>query len=146
MAPTVDKRVLWPSLAVTTGVALLLICNPESGEQALRVAFAGVTHHFGWLLALFGLAALVFLLWLALGRYGQVRLGDRDEPPEFSTVSWVAMMFTAGVGIGLMNWSFVEPIYYLNAPPFGVEPRSALAVEWASVYGAFHWGPIGWAI
>jgi BCCT family betaine/carnitine transporter len=42
--------------------------------------------------------------------------------------------------------SLVEPIYYLNAPPFGVEPRSALAVEWASVYGAFHWGPIGWAI
>lgn len=146
MTPRVDHRVYWPTLLLTVGSSSLLIAAPETGERLLGAAFDGVTDNFGWLLALFGLGSLLFLLWLALGSHGHVRLGSDGTAPEFSTPSWVAMMFTAGVGIGLMNWGFVEPIQYLNEPPLQIEPRSALAIEWAATYATFHWGPIGWAI
>ena len=92
-----------------------------------------------------GVAALVLSLWLAFGRYGKVVLGSEGEQPEFSTYSWVAMLFCAGIGAGLMYWSVIEWAYYYQSPPFGAEPQSLEAAKWASSYGVFHWGIIAWA-
>jgi BCCT family betaine/carnitine transporter len=65
--------------------------------------------------------------------------------PEFPTLSWVAMLFCAGVGAGLMYWCATEWAFYYESPPFGAEPRSPAAAEWASTYGLFHWGFTAWA-
>ena len=59
---------------------------------------------------------------------------------------WVAMMFTAAIGAGVIAWGFAEPIYYLQTPPMGIEPGSSKSFEWAHMYPLFHWGIIGWAI
>lgn len=140
----------WPSFAASIAV-ILLVCIPlamfpESGGEFLTRLYGKVAGHFGFLYLLSGIAVLIFLLWLALGPYGRVRLACGDEEPEFSTLSWTAMLFCAGVGAGLMYWAPIEWGYYYGAPPFGVEARSALAAEWASTYGIFHWGPTAWAI
>ncbi|GIS69828.1 MAG: hypothetical protein CM1200mP9_06490 [Gammaproteobacteria bacterium] len=88
---------------------------------------------------------LGFCGWLALSQYGSVRLGDPGEQPEFRELSWAAMMFTAGIGIGLVSWAFVEPVYYLVTPPLGIESGTAAAMEWGHAYAQFHWGFIPWA-
>jgi BCCT family betaine/carnitine transporter len=140
----------WPAFSSAIAVILLacipLVLFPEAGGELLVGLYGKVTRNFGFLYLLSGLAVLVFLLWLAMGPYGKVRLASGDEEPEFSTLSWTAMLFCAGVGAGLMYWAPIEWGYYYGAPPFGVEARSAAAAEWASSYGIFHWGPTAWAI
>lgn len=144
------KKVDWPGF--TAAVALILaaciplLLFPESGGQFLVELYSQVTTHFGFLYLLAGVAVLIFLLWLALGRFGKVRLAAGDEDIEFSTLSWTAMLFCAGVGAGLMYWAPIEWGYYYGAPPFGAEPRSPEAAEWASTFGIFHWGPTAWAL
>lgn len=143
------QRIDWPSffasIAVILAACIPLFLFPESGGEFLKGMYGRVTTYFGFLYLMSGLAVLVFLSWLALGRYGNVRLAADDEPPEFSTLSWTAMLFCAGVGAGLLFWAPIEWGHYYNSPPFGAEPRSADAAEWASAYGIFHWGPTAWA-
>ena len=145
-----NHKVDWPgfiaSIAVILAVCIPLLLFPESGGKFLVNLYGSVTSHFGFLYMLAGMAVLVFLFWLALGPYGKVRLAAGDEEPDFSTLSWVAMLFCAGVGAGLMYWAPIEWGYYYDSPPFGAEPRSVEAAEWASTYGIFHWGPTAWAL
>ena len=89
--------------------------------------------------------SLGFCLWLALGPHGNIKLGGADEPVEFSTPHWVAMMFTAGIGAGTVAWGFGEPLYYLETPPLGIEPYSAAAYEWGHMYPMLHWGIVPWS-
>jgi BCCT family betaine/carnitine transporter len=140
----------WPMFGLTLAV-ILMACIPIFGlgrgaEAAITDAYDGLTRHFGVLYLWYGFGTLVFLGWLAASRYGRVRLGDPGSRPEFRTASWLAMMFCAGVGAGLLYWSIIEWGYYIGKPPYGFEPRSPEAIEWAASYGLFHWGPTGWAI
>lgn len=91
-----------------------------------------------------GFAILIYSIYLCFSKYGKVRLGD--EKPEFSTFSWLVMIFCTGMGSNLLYWSAIEWIYYYQAPPMGVEPFSQKALELASAYGGFHWSFTGWAI
>jgi BCCT family betaine/carnitine transporter len=145
-----NHKVDWPgfsaSIAVILAVCIPLLLFPESGGKFLVNLYGNVTSHFGFLYLLSGMAVLVFLLWLALGPYGKARLAAGDEEPDFSTLSWVAMLFCAGVGAGLMYWAPIEWGYYYDSPPFGAEPRSVEAAKWASPYGIFPWGPTAWAL
>ena len=92
------------------------------------------------------LLPLGFGAWLAFGKYGQVKFGAPDEKPEYSTASYVGMMFTASMGASLIAWGFAEPIFYIQTPPLGLEPHSPLAYEFAHMYPIYHWGFIPWAI
>ena len=85
-----------------------------------------VTENFGWLFVLTSAGFVVFSAYLAFTRYGNIKLGPDDSEPEFSTFSWVSMMFATGMGIGLMFWGVAEPLTHLNAPPMGLaEPGIA---------------------
>ena len=84
-----------------------------------------VIRNFGWGFVLIAIGALVFCIVAAVSPIGRVRLGPDDSRPEFSTVSWVAMMFAAGLGLGLMFYGVAEPISHFAAPPHGLaEPRN----------------------
>jgi len=101
----------------------------------------------GWLFVLTASAFVVFVIWLALGKYGHIPLGRDDERPEFRTVSWVAMMFSAGMGIGLMFYGVSEPVSHFASPPPGtVEPGSAEAAQTAMATTLFHWSLHPWAM
>ena len=145
-SPTLDIHVFSISLVTLLIVSGLLILFPQGSGQWAQAAMVWVTHKFGWFYLLTGILPLGFAGWLALGRFGQVKLGERDEAPEYSNVSWVAMMFTASMGASLIAWGFAEPIFYLQTPPLGLEPNSAVAFEWAHMYPLFHWGVVPWAI
>jgi BCCT family betaine/carnitine transporter len=103
-----------------------------------------VTGNLGWLYMLTGVCAFFFAAWLAFGPYGHVTLGTPGETPEYSDLHWIAMMFTAGVGGSLIAWGIAEPIFYIQTPPFGIEPHSSTAMEWAHMYPLFHWGITPW--
>ncbi len=144
-----QEQIDWPSFAICVAIILVvcipLAASPETAGAVLQRAYDFIASEFGIVYLLAGVATIAFLLWLAVSRHGSVRLGEPDETPEFGNISWIAMLFCAGVGAGLMYWCVIEWAYYFDAPPFGVEPRSPAAAEWASTYGLFHWGFSAWA-
>jgi BCCT family betaine/carnitine transporter len=149
MKHTATHTVDWPSFIASVVIILLvstpLVLFPEVGGKLLADMYSVISHQFSFLYLTAGMAVITLLLWLAMGRYGKVRLSATEDPPEFSNFSWAAMLFCAGIGAGLLAWAPIEWAYYIDAPPFGAEPGSATAAEWASTYGMFHWGPTAWA-
>ena len=148
MSNTKHSQIDWTTFTATL-LAILLACIPiltmqETAAEAISLAFDFITTNLGFVYIWFACGAVIFLAWLAFGRFGQVRLGDEDTEPEFKTRSWVGMLFCAGVGAGMLYWAVIEWGYYIDAPPFGLEARSTAAVEWAASYGIFHWGITGW--
>ena len=139
----------WLTFTISTGLVLItcgtLISAPEAGARLLPAIYDRVATTFGPAFLLAGLSTLIFLIWLACSRYGAVRLGGDGTRPEFGIISWAAMLFCAGIGAGLMYWAAIEWTYYLDTPPFGIEPGTPAAEEWAATYGLFHWGPTAWA-
>jgi len=144
--PSVDNKIFIPALIVVLAISAFLIFFPETASENFDKAKVFVTDTFSWLFLFITFAAFVFALWLAFGRYGNIKLGARDEGPEYSTVHWIAMMFTCGVGAGLIVWGFAEPLFYLATPPLDIAKGSNQAVEFAHMYPLFHWGISSWAI
>jgi len=145
-----QSRIDWPSFGTCAAILLFtsipLFAYPEASGVFLEKLYAYISSEFGVLYLLASVAVIGFLVWLALSRYGKVQLGDRvDGKAEFSELSWIGMLFCAGVGAGLLVCCGTEWAYYYDSPPFGVEPRSVEAQEWASTYGLFHWGFTAWA-
>jgi glycine betaine transporter len=117
------------------------------GSVATDSVTSGTSGNLGWLFVLASAAFVVFSAFLAFTRYGNIRLGPDDSVPEFSTFSWVSMMFATGMGIGLMFWGVAEPLTHLNQPPLGrSEPGSPEAATQAMEYSFFHWGFHPWAM
>jgi BCCT family betaine/carnitine transporter len=143
------QKVDWPSFVASVIIILLacssLIIFPESGAAFLTNLYSLISSKFAFVYLVAGVATLTLLIWLAASRFGHVQLTANNAKPEFSDLSWAAMLFCAGVGAGLLAWAPIEWAYYIDAPPFGVEAGSVAAAEWSSSYGIFHWGPIAWA-
>ncbi|MEV3922672.1 BCCT family transporter [Actinomadura coerulea] len=103
--------------------------------------------NLGWLFVLAATGFVIFSLWLAFSRYGRIPLGREGDEPEFRTVSWIAMMFSAGMGIGLMFFGVAEPLTHFVEPPPGTDPpRSEAAIETAMATTMFHWTLHPWSI
>ena len=89
---------------------------------------------------------VVMALILAFSRYGDLKLGQEDDEPEFSIGAWFAMLFAAGMGIGLVFWGVAEPISHYGTPPPGIAPNTPEAANAAMRYSFFHWGLHPWAV
>ncbi|QQA43036.1 BCCT family transporter [Pelagovum pacificum] len=100
---------------------------------------------FGWLLIIEVNVLLAFVIFLALGPFGDVRLGKMDEDPEYDLFSWTSMLFSAGIGIGLIYWGVAEPMYHYFAAPLQ-EPETVAAAQEAMSISFMHWGFHAWAI
>jgi glycine betaine transporter len=143
----VDRVVF--SVAAALAVTFLLwgVIAPDKMGDLTGKAMAWVTSSFGWLFILTSAAFVLFSAYLALSRYGNIKLGPDDSVPEFSKFSWVSMMFATGMGIGLMFYGVAEPLYHLNGPPMGMaEPGTPDAAQLAMEYTFFHWGFHPWAM
>lgn len=142
----IDKAVFWPALVVVVGAVIPLIVYPDQSTEVLGIVLGGVTDSLGSVFLWFTIACFGLLMWLAFGRYGSVRFGGPDAKPEFRAMSWVAMLFCAGIGTSLLYWATIEWVYYYQVPPFGIAAQTPEAAEWAAMYGMFHWGPMAWAL
>ncbi|KPV42841.1 glycine betaine uptake BCCT transporter [Alicyclobacillus ferrooxydans] len=119
---------------------------PHQLSAGANYMLSFTTDKFGWFYLIAAFGFLVFTLYLAFGKYGKIRLGADDEEPEYSYVTWFAMLFSAGMGIGLVFWGVAEPIDHYVSPPMGLTPKSSEAATWAERYSFFHWGLQPWAI
>ena len=143
----VDKVVF----GVAAGLALVFLLygalDSEGFGETGGSVLTWITTNFGWFFVLTSGAFLLFSVFLAATRYGNIKLGADDLVPEFSTFSWVSMMFATGMGIGLMFYGVAEPLTHLNAPPMGMaEPGSEEAAHLAMEYTFFHWGFHPWSM
>ncbi|MFF5503641.1 BCCT family transporter [Streptomyces roseolus] len=119
----------------------------DSLESVSSSLLDGLIRDGGWAFMLAASGFVVFALWLAVSRYGRITLGREGEGPEFRTVSWIAMMFSAGMGIGLMFYGVSEPLAHYGTPPPGTSPAdSAERMETAMATTLFHWTLHPWAI
>src|ERR687893_1588103 len=119
-SPRIDPTVFWVAAGLSAVFVLWGILATDSLAAVFdAVLFNFLVPNFGWVFILATFGFLVFSLYLAFSRYGRIRLGGQDEQPEFRTVSWVAMMFSAGMGIGLMFFGVAEPLSHMSSPPAG---------------------------
>ncbi|GGB59091.1 BCCT family transporter [Virgibacillus dakarensis] len=100
---------------------------------------------FGWFYLLSMTGFVVFALYLIFSKYGNIKLGRPGDKPEYSYITWFAMLFSAGMGIGLVFWGAAEPISHFHEPPYG-EPGTAETAKTAMQYSLFHWGLHPWAV
>jgi choline/carnitine/betaine transport len=142
-----DKVVFGIAAAVALAFLAWGMISTSSLSTASGDALAWVMGNAGWLFVLTASAFVVFIIWLAASRYGTVPLGRDGEEPEFRTVSWVAMMFSAGMGIGLMFYGVSEPVSHLVSPPPGTGGAgNPEAVQNAMATTLFHWTLHPWAL
>ena len=131
--------------AVVIGFVLFGTLYTSLAEQLFRNLHAWIVDHLGWFYVLTTTGLLVFVLYLIFSRYGRIKLGGPDAEPEFHYLSWFAMLFSAGMGTGLVFWGVAEPVkHFLNPPGGGGGDIDALTE--AMRLSFFHWGFHPWAI
>ncbi|PAT04868.1 glycine/betaine ABC transporter [Corynebacterium sp. NML 150383] len=139
----VDWGIIAPLAVIIVAIVGWGLLAPESFSSFADAAFGWVINNLGWAFVLGGTAFVIFVLVIACSNFGTIRLGSADERPEFKTTSWIAMMFAAGMGIGLMFYGASEPLaMYRDGVP-GHEPHE---VGTAMSQTMFHWTLHPWAV
>lgn len=137
--------VFYPAAGI---VALLVVFTLLAGDQAATLFSSiqsWVSHTAGWIYMLAVSGFLIFCLYLVTSRSGDIKLGPNHSEPDYSFVSWFAMLFSAGIGIGLLFFGVAEPVMHYLVPPAGT-PESIVAAQQAMQITFFHWGINAWAI
>jgi len=143
----VDRVIFGVSAGLVVAFVVWGVASTDTLSSVSAAALAAVITGGGWAFVLVASGFVVFALWLAFSRYGKIPLGADDEAPEFRTVSWIAMMFSAGMGIGLMFYGVAEPLAHFTSPPPGtVAAGSPQALDVAMATTLFHWTLHPWAI
>nr|WP_246319401.1 BCCT family transporter [Nocardioides kongjuensis] len=142
----VDPLVFGVAAVVSIAFVVWGLVSTDSLGTASGKALDWVMTNTGWLFVLTSSGFVVFVVWLAMSRYGTIPLGRDDEEPEFRTTSWIAMMFSAGMGIGLMFYGVSEPLSHFVDPPPGTGGDPDAAAQTAMATTMFHWTLHPWAI
>ena len=143
--PPIRKPVFYSAVIGVLVMATWAIFAPDQAESVIGEAVARVVDWFGWFYILLTTAVLVFVLYLALSRYGSIKLGPDHSQPQFSTFAWASMLFAAGIGTDVMFYAVAEPVSQYMAPPTG-DPETVAAAREATVWTLFHYGISGWGL
>lgn len=111
------SNVFWISVAIVLAAVLFGATAPKTFEEATGNLQAFLTSTFGWYYLILVTLIVVFCIFLIFSPVGAIKLGKPDEKPEFSNVSWFSMLFSAGMGIGLVFWGAAEPLSHFITPP-----------------------------
>lgn len=141
----VESPVFFGALLLITGFVVFATLFNKVARGAFDSLQQGIAANFGWFYVLVVAFFLVFVLWLLISPYGHIKLGGDDARPEFSTVSWLSMLFSAGMGIGILFWSIAEPIMHFGDPPYPAE-ESWMAARLSMRFVFFHWALHPWAL
>ena len=138
--------VFWTSLIICSALVAWGLFSPENFKAQTGALTSTISSTFGWYYLLTVFLILIFCVYLIFSRFSNLKLGKPEDKPEFSLVSWFAMLFSAGMGMGLVFWTTAEPISHA----FISAPRSELgsnqAIQEAMQFSFFHWGLHAWAV
>ena len=137
-----------PTAVIVLGFVGLAALAPRWLSALLKAANTSVVNGLGWYYSLIVAGFVGFALLVAFGPYGNITLGPDDEPPSYSLVSWFAMLFAAGMGIGLVFWGVAEPLNHYASPPPGTPEgtSNAMKAQEAMTTSFLHWGLSAWAV
>ena len=142
----VAPRVFYPSLIIVVAVSLFSILFSETAGELWTSVQSNIVSGFGWFYTLAIASFVVFAIFLAVSRFGNITLGREYEKPEFNLISWFAMLFAAGMGIGLVFFGVAEPLTFYTTPKPGVEGTEAELANEAMAQTFLHWGLHPWAV
>ncbi|MGF1496722.1 MAG: BCCT family transporter [Elainellaceae cyanobacterium] len=137
------------SAALILGFVVITLIRRDEAESTFSDIQTFVSEAMGWFFILSASIFLGVVVIFAFSKFGKIRLGGPNAQPEFPTFAWIAMLISAGMGIGLMFWSVAEPIYHIQSPPAfigNIEPNSVGAAQQALGITYFHWGLHAWGI
>ncbi|REG86792.1 BCCT family transporter [Marinomonas pollencensis] len=142
-----DRKMQFLSILIVVAVVIPLVAFPVEGKNVINALFKWMTHTFDSVFLLVPISAMLFLVYLAFSRYGDIKLSaNQEDTAEFSKSSWLMMVFLAGIATGLLLWAGTEWGYHYAWTPFGITPKTPEMYTVAQAYGIFHWGPSAWAI
>jgi choline/carnitine/betaine transport len=142
-----DKVVFGITAALIVAFILWGVIAPDSVGNTSSTMFSWAMENTGWLLNIVMILGLVIMIYLAFSRFGNINLGKDGESPEFSRFSWIAMMFGAGIGVGIFFFGPSEPLWhYLSPPPHTVDPETPESLHQALAQSHIHWGLAAWAL
>lgn len=139
--------VFWVSTIVIFLVVILGIALPSGFEQIANQVYRFTTYTFAWFYLLSVFLFVAFCLFLALTKFGRIKLGQDEDQPEYPFFTWIGMLFSCGFGVGLVFWGVAEPMTHFFTPPTGgLEEQSPSAARTAMQYSFFHWGISQWSV
>lgn len=141
----VDHWVFWPSAVLIVFFISITLIIGEPMSRIFSNIQGSISEYGGWFFVLAVNVFLIFALWIAFSKFGNIRLGGRTAKPEFKQLSWFAMLFSAGMGIGILFWSVGEPILHYVSPPRGLG-ESVASAQYAMELTFLHWGLHAWGI
>ena len=142
----IQPATFWISSIFIVGFVVITISLHTVMGNIFKELFNWSMEYFGWFMVLTMNVTLLYCVYLIFSRFSDIKIGGPDAEPEFSDAAWVAMLFSAGLGIGLLYFGVGEPMYHFVAPPGNVEAGTAEAGRTALMYTYLHWGFHGWAI
>ncbi len=142
---TILKPVFYPSVAIIVILVIFAMAMPQIAGETFNGMKQFIADKFGWLYMLSVGIFTLFVISLAISPFGRFKLGPDQSKPAYSNISWFAMLFSAGMGIGLMFWGIAEPVMHYSAPPSG-DKETIEAAKQAMRITFFHWGLHAWSI
>lgn len=143
--PPIRMPVFASSVIGVLVMAIWAIWDPKAAESVIGAAVGWIVGAFGWYYIALTTVVLGFVIYLAVSRYGSIRLGPDHSKPEFSTFAWASMLFAAGIGTDVMFFAVAEPVSQYMQPPSG-DPQTIAAARDATVWTLFHYGLSGWGL
>ena len=141
----VDPPVFWPAAILIVAFIIVTLAVGEPMDKVFTNIQDSISDFGGWFFILTVNFFLFFVLFIAFSKYGKIRLGGQKAKPEFKTTAWFAMLFSAGMGIGILFWSVGEPMFHFVSPPQG-EGETVEAARTAMETTFLHWGLHAWGI
>ena len=147
MFKSIDYKRFFISLVLISTFIGVTLVNLDTASNLFNSTQSFIANNFGWLIILSANGFLIFCIWIAISQFGTIRLGGTDAKPEFNYINWIAMLFSAGLGIGLLFYCVAEPVLHLSSSTLfeeGVsfEERATLSMNLTFL----HWGFHAWAI
>ncbi|QTN11034.1 BCCT family transporter [Mammaliicoccus vitulinus] len=141
-----DWWTFYGTVAVLLVAVIPMMVFPKASQEVITSLNDMISNSLGPWYLLLGLIVFGFVLYIAFGKYGNVTLGKASDKPEFNNFSWISMLFCAGIGSDILYWGVIEWAFYYQVPPYGAKGMTDEALQYATMYGMFHWGPIAWAM
>ena len=141
----IQNRLFLIMLSIMMIIIVGAFLKPDEFKMMSNFLFSLITEKFGWLYLLGMFLFVIFIIWIGISKYGDIVLGDENTKPEHSTFSWLAMLFCAGMGVGLVFWGISEPLSHYSKPMNGIEAYSAESAAFSFKMSFMHWGLHPWA-